>query len=640
MKNIAFLGGNVYIVNFTNKKIGKNSVAFNLFNNLLIHSTHTKSLRVYKVNKLSQEFFQKIQSTERDYDKIAAKDMLSVWKDFEVFYVKNMKSFLEAFDKKCYITKKWIEINFNEEIELSENFKKYAEFNRNFLKLLETQPENCVNCIELTPVFLNHQNNLYPLFFVFYKSQYSCLIKDYENLNSNDIQILKSILTDIIDKMHLIRKFLLYENYDKLNIESSLKDFNVEKGYLTMGFEAEFECLYNNSFEILSSLELLKFYYEEDFYDMDEDDVHSDLLKSPIGVDGSSETGELRSEYYNIDQIDKLIANGKGLIREICEVVNSNSVKYYFGDVLLSFVGYRRPLGFHIHIGFSDATFSNYYENVHNIIKAFDLILGKLLFPLNCRGRKYSEYSRFSNMEEKSYGFEYRSLSAAIIYNDLYKDVLKLAAKIVKEIVYNEYLEVPLNPDGSVSIEFYKKHLKGGEKFIRKLTDLIRDIYTNYCYLKKNGSMGKMCIAEKEFPFNSNLLSLIKEINKYMRNSWIFPVGLRNSRGDLANNVSGMENYININNILEFPYVEREIKVLNKTYNHVPLALSYKIRTQNYNDENENPEIVEFLAKLIYKFLKNLENRKLLKLDAETVYKKLKQKYKFLNLHEAAALTV
>ena len=182
-----------------------------------------------------------------------------------------------------------------------------------------------------------------------------------------------------------------------------------------------------------------------------------------IGCDGSGYQIELRPAPSETPE--GLVYNIKSLIRRM--------------DVPISVAGDAYPLGAHIHFGFAPVVANK--DVYKTIIKILDDFLGVPLSTLN--GKARGSYARLSAYEEKSYGFEYRSLPSAFLHSPH-------TARIVFKIAYN--LVKSLFKKSHIQYEISEKYINGkcikmpSEKYYHLCASLTKKEYNHFIWFLHN----------------------------------------------------------------------------------------------------------------------------------------------------------
>lgn len=661
MKKICFTPGNVMFFDYSKKNgLNKDSFIVDLFKNILISQNDAIALRVYYFDTYNPR---KVKTFYKNSNiSFLLRDIYL--NEYVLLFVDELNTLAKKEGGNFRIlTNSTFNIEVSGKIseESLNSLEKLDSKYKNFISLCEKIEERS-NIWYLYPINLRYNGANYLIGFIFYNnddkfSKNNTVFNYYKNLllitgiNSEDVSkefllLLKLAFSRIFSRYTHIKNTIFEFNSDfettysisfnNYNIEKYEEMFVIDHGDITTGFELEFECLEKDTGYVVSAFEVLKQYY---YYDYEEDEIPYNneildrFLEKRIGVDGHSIVGECRSNYYLYNEIEKQIKEFENLVKSVCNIVYDSEVKRRFNNVGVNFIGYRNALGFHYHIGFERDVYNMTRFNKRNLVMMFDIVLGILLRELNSEVRINSHYSNLSNTENKSYGFEYRTLSSAIVYNDLYKDVLTIASRMLHEYFVNNYLEVELDKEFNVSHNFYRKHVEDYSAFMKRIFKTIKLINGNYLSTYKNGNVNIMNLTNDRSTFDSSLFKLLLELNDYTKNCWIYPFGLRRSRGDFSHNIVGVENCIPDYNELNFPFAERKIKILDKTYYHIPLGLSHRIRTINYqNPSDEDQQYIEYLVYLLTKFLEKLNERSLLKIKPEKIMDKLEKKYPFLRV--------
>ena len=169
-----------------------------------------------------------------------------------------------------------------------------------------------------------------------------------------------------------------------------------------------------------------------------------------IGADGAGFQIELRPK--PAQKAVQLVRNIKQLITRIHRPV---SVK---GD--------RYPLGCHIHFGIPGEA----RVFIPLLVEVLDDFLGRKLIDLS--GQARGEYKILGAYEKKPWGFEYRSLPSAVLYNpEVARIVFKIAKNCVEGLLKRgvlEYNSVPTEEDYRKIAKLTSREYEIFEKFIEK----------------------------------------------------------------------------------------------------------------------------------------------------------------------------
>lgn len=664
MKKVCFLPGNVTILDCSRKgDVSKDSFIVKLFRNILILQNNISSLKVFYFDKYNGNRLKNYYKNTNKYNipgLIKGAHSFS----FPILFIDNLNTLAIEEGHNFNIL---MDTSFNIEFmgEISEgclnSLKSLSNKYKEFVKLCE-KIEIESNKWYLYPVYLVYEFNRYMIGFILWNRNETnrethkifdnhtklLLLTGIEdrNIDKEFLLLLKLTISRIFAKATHIDDIMyefdkgfktIYSAYfDNSNLDGYENLFKIDFGNITVGFEIEFECLENKSGNLISAIDILKHYYYN--YNKDEEiennDIFDELLEKRVGIDGSSTVGECRSNYYLYSEVEKQIEEFENLIESVNQIVYDNlKVRKRFRDVTVNFIGYKNSLGFHYHIGCERNVDGLIEYNKKNLVLIFDLVFGFLLRNLNSSVRMRSDYSNFSNTESKSYGFEYRTLSSSIAYNDLYKYVLKMASKILDEYFTNNYLEINLDSKLNIPDKFYKKYVDNFNDFIRRIFETVKIINMNCFTFYKNRRIHIMNKTTDSSEFDNTLFKMLQELNNYTKNCWIYLFGLKKNRGDFVHNIVGVENCISDYMYFTFPYVEKEINILNRKYYHIPFGLSYKIRNLNYSNLDKADHVyIKYFIYLLTEFLERLESRKLLKIKPEKIMNKLKEKYSFLKL--------
>lgn len=200
-----------------------------------------------------------------------------------------------------------------------------------------------------------------------------------------------------------------------------LPPFQKEKITILLGADPEFEISYYG--DVIPACRVIK-------------DIN---YNKPIGYDGEKNQVELRPK--PAESPKQFIQNFQNLLK----VFNEEYREYD----LWAFP-HNYPLGGHIHISIPPTD---------SLIKCLDLFLGAYTVHISKEIR--GSYASLGNIEEKFYGFEYRTLPAIIFSHP---KILKICLKIVKKIVKLHFKRK------SLEIQFEK--FKNGQKIANKQTFL------------------------------------------------------------------------------------------------------------------------------------------------------------------------
>lgn len=570
---------------------------------------------------------------------------------YNILYIRDLKSLFSDTNLKINFKETSVNLDVKEDIlslsqeekekvlsllrEIDNSNSKIKKFSSNkFNDIYETVEFN------VFPIYFNYDTK-YELFY-FAKSPRFENILIFTGLEKvrDDIsnKIVRSIIKTLIGKVEEISGAI-----DKVSVNFTFFPVIQEKPYendlvekITIGAELEFELISKDNFKLIhtgnliaNNIELL---YENYYEEYDEDlNIIDYLLKSQIGVDGNTETGEIRSNSYSIKDIKSFKSNIKNIIEEVLSFINKRSIKRRYNNPVLSFGSYYIPLGFHIHFGFNGDRFKSkiFNYNKNNLVKVFDLIAGILFQDANCRGRVNRAYAQLSNTESKKYGFEYRTLPASLVYYNLHEDIIELFVKVVKDLNEKKYVVIPFDKNGHVKKEFYENNIENGKTFLKRVEKLIKDTYLNLCYFEEDlQEIKRKELGKIGFEYFNEVFELFNSINKYTKNCCILPYGLRSSRGKFANTVIGTEYYQDLNQELAFPFVERTANIFSKQIYHIPVGISYHLRQENFENPSDE-ESIEVLKDMVEKLLKHLEDKGLLKQKSDKVLENLKKEFAF-----------
>ncbi len=150
-------------------------------------------------------------------------------------------------------------------------------------------------------------------------------------------------------------------------------------------------------------------------------------LNDSIGADGSGEQVEIRPEPSQDVSIHM-----KNVSRLISIITNDGVPISVKGDVY--------ALGCHIHFGFNFEVVSIVKKNIIKIMEILDDFLGKPFFDLS--GDARGDYKLLGSYRFKSYGFEYRSLPSAVVFEpNIFRIVLKVAKNVLEKFLQQGFIE-------------------------------------------------------------------------------------------------------------------------------------------------------------------------------------------------------
>lgn len=133
--------------------------------------------------------------------------------------------------------------------------------------------------------------------------------------------------------------------------------------------------------------------------------------------------------------------------------------------VPVSVKGDRFPLGCHIHFGIPDQA----KKFIPAFVSLLDDFLGKRLLELSGRARR--SYKRLSAFEEKDWGFEYRTLPSAVLFNpEVARIVFKIAKNCVCQLLRKGYLcynDPPTKEDYMKIAKLTNKEWQIFEEFVK-----------------------------------------------------------------------------------------------------------------------------------------------------------------------------
>ena len=170
-----------------------------------------------------------------------------------------------------------------------------------------------------------------------------------------------------------------------------------------------------------------------------------DLLKDAIGVDGAGEQVELRpAPSANPTEV---IDNIRALLTEFAQRIGSD----------LDPRGENAACGGHIHIGVSVRGRFPSIVDTRAAVRALDAFIGVPSLALN--GYARGHYAELSNMEFKTYGFEYRTPPAAIFADcDVLAQVFDIARRVMERTLTKGFTYLT-NANGSATLDSYNRLL-------------------------------------------------------------------------------------------------------------------------------------------------------------------------------------
>jgi len=164
---------------------------------------------------------------------------------------------------------------------------------------------------------------------------------------------------------------------------------------------------------------------------------------SPVGLDGAKCQVELRPE-PSVSAVD-VASNISSLIAEFHRITWDGYDLSVEGDVY--------PLGGHIHIAWpSNQTREEYNDSYngteptpgHEIIEAFDIVLGEPLQKYNGSARREEGYGFLSDYRTNYHGFEYRTPpSFPFAEPKITATVLNIAQQLAESLLRKKWVEIP-----------------------------------------------------------------------------------------------------------------------------------------------------------------------------------------------------
>jgi hypothetical protein len=312
-------------------------------------------------------------------------------------------------------------------------------------------------------------------------------------------------------------------------------------------------------------------------------------VNDKIGVDGSGSQVELRPDPS--ENINRFILNVKSVFKDFV-----HSYPYYS----LSVKGDSYPLGGHIHVSIPLDTW---------VLRLLDNWVGSHVIDLS--GGARGSYKKLSEYEVKPWGFEYRTLPAAIF---LKPDVLKAVLVIIKRVL-KAYFNggVALYPgEEEIKRLGLEKHWEVLNKFINDYAALDKDV------LKQWGGGVRVKVEPKvELSFGDDwkrevknfvrdlfFKKVSKRLMKRLNERGIYRVvffGLRKERGEVCNFESSVFKRIDFSYSVSrgvafgFPWSIRMLEVFTdelkkkweKVMAEVVAELKRKVRIKTNEEEEE-----------------------------------------------------
>jgi hypothetical protein len=244
-------------------------------------------------------------------------------------------------------------------------------------------------------------------------------------------------------------------------------------------------------------------------------------VNDKIGVDGSGAQVELRPDPSR--SINKFILNVKSVLKEF-----ANNYPYYS----LSTLGDRYPLGGHIHLSIP------VYDWV---LKLLDNWVGSRVIDLS--GEARGSYKRLGAYRAKPWGFEYRTLPAAIF---LKPDVLKAVLVIMKRVL-KAYFNggVALYPvEEEIKRLRLERDWKVLDKFVNEYKELDKDVLKQWGILVRVKPSLELSFSDdwrgdvKDFVRGLFFRKVGKSLMKKLNGKGIYRVvffGFRKERGEVCN---------------------------------------------------------------------------------------------------------
>jgi hypothetical protein len=163
-----------------------------------------------------------------------------------------------------------------------------------------------------------------------------------------------------------------------------------------------------------------------------------------VGADGTGWQVELRPEAVMF----KISDNSEEIAEEFVSKSSSALSRYASTYTpTISAYGQKYALGHHIHIG------SLYKISADlRLVNVLDHVIGIPLKTLNSPTRVESRFGKLGDVEEKDYGFEYRTASAIWAHPLLTKLVFTIVVKLIQAIADNSYIYAE-NEESEVILE-------------------------------------------------------------------------------------------------------------------------------------------------------------------------------------------
>ncbi len=193
---------------------------------------------------------------------------------------------------------------------------------------------------------------------------------------------------------------------------------------ITLGGDPEFE-IYDEDGPV-RAIDVL-----EEIYDLSYDE----LLHTPIGVDGSGDSVELRPREST--DPETYVRRVQALLMEL-----EDSLRGW--GYWISARGDKYPLGGHIHIGSHDGDVVDaIVYNRREIVSLLDTFIG---WTLETSGPARGSYALRRAYEEKDWGFEYRTPPVSIYHHPKMVEITyKLVKGLVVELLSTPKVEVVIN---------------------------------------------------------------------------------------------------------------------------------------------------------------------------------------------------
>lgn len=401
--------------------------------------------------------------------------------------------------------------------------------------LLDESYKDSTRSVEVNPIFITiNSKRMFVGYFI--PTKKSLFLADLTHFPDSpaSVTVIRLILNYFI-KRKLIT--ILYRNPKKKRTEVKV----VERIVPSLGADPEFEGMING--RVVRGTNMPR------FQSIDRSNLTNPRTK--VGLDGAADPIELRPDPATTVE---------GAIKNMTDLFKSVT------DMELTVAGNTYSIGGHIHIG--GVKFDRMQDDP--FVKLLDRLIGKPTFKMNGRARN-GHYARLSETERKPYGFEYRSLPAAVFYCP---EMLRLVYKIAQESA-----NMWFNGD-AIS---YGKNLKEDLQTIGKLTDEEVQSYFGliaaYEPVEKNTVAawvdGYKPKAPKKYPVTivfsekdvwsssvvESLRNALSGLTSFINNKKIRFYGLSQGRGNVVAGLNPIPGYSTVGRMSGDEYAMQEINI-------------------------------------------------------------------------------